>query len=68
MPPIRAIESYTYTIFIPLICFSVKIVYSFYISNKKLLKFLSISVFYGMSAVFGVKSGFQGMKMGLFSN
>ena len=25
--------------------FSVKIVYSFYISNKKLLKFLSISVF-----------------------
>lgn len=24
--------------------------------------------FYGMSAVFGVKSGFQWMKMGLFSN
>ena len=45
MPPIRAMESYTYTIFIPLVCFSVKIVYSFYISNKKLLKFLSISVF-----------------------
>ena len=68
MPPIRAMESYTYTIFIPLVCFSVKIVYSFYISNKKLLKFLSISVFLWNVAVFGVKSGFQWMKMGLFSN
>ena len=56
MPPIRAMESYTYTIFIPLVCFFRKnSVFIFYISNKKLLKFLSISVFYGMSAVFGVK-------------
>ncbi|NBH66633.1 hypothetical protein D3Z46_10005 [Bacteroides sartorii] len=58
-------ESYIYTIFISPLCFSVKIVYSFYISNKKWLKFLFVSVFLWNTRRVRSK---QGVKMGLFRN